>query len=305
MKTIIKKFIRKSFKLLNLPIKGTYWYKSNYDDVVKMKNWNIFNLDLVTLGSSAVKYDLDYYDFKINAANWAIAPQNTLNSFAILKNYHSFIKEGGCVLLFLCPFQGMVIDYDKKYYDRYHYFLHPILIKHFNEQTLRKIRKMIENPLCGTTNLSMKAIVKKILGKDLPRYLDAKEDAQNRINGWKKEFGIENLTDTLSRKNLMALKFNTDLLCEIVEFCKERSLKPVFGIVPATTILKNCITDDFMQKIFYNMIEEVQKRTEVQFMDFYRSTEFETEDLYLDSFLMNKKGRKLFTTRILNDLQCL
>jgi len=302
MKTIIKKLTRKLMKFLNIPIKKTWWYKQNYSDAAKMKNWYTFNLDLAVLGSSAVKYGLDFSSFEINAANWAMSPQNISSDFAILKNYHSYIKENGLLLFMLCPFSGMVIDVlDKRFYDRYHYFLHPILVKHFSEQTLKKIRRIIDYPLLGMPKASIKAMIKMLLGKDEPKY-PAKIDAQNRIDNWKKEFSIENFTDPLSEKNLKAIEFNTSMLCEMAEFCKERSLKPIFGIMPTTKILKNHIPMDFMQTAFYSMVEKIKDCTGALFLDFYRSSEFESEDLYLDSFLMNEKGRKLFTEKILKEV---
>ena len=289
--------------ILNALVKKTWWYKSNYGDAVKMKNWNTFNLDLATLGSSAVTYGLDYFAFKVNAANWAMAPQYTSLSFAILKNYHSYIRENGVLLLqLLCPFQGMAVDHSKEYYDKCHYFLHPVLVKHFSEQTLERVRRIIGYPLFGAPKASVKAVIKKLLGKDKPKYLDAKTDAQNRIDSWKKQFSIESFAQPLSEQNLKAIEYNTNILCEIVNFCKERSLKPVLGIMPVTKILKEHIPSDFMQRAFYNMVEKVNERTGVQILDFYRSPEFESESLYLNSFFMNEQGRKLFTKKILGEI---
>jgi|GEM_PF-1171821 len=303
MKTIVKKIVCKLVNKLNHQVKKTWWYKSNYSDAVKMKNWQAFNLELVTLGSSAVKYGLDYSGYKINAANWAMAPQNTATSFAILKNYHSFIKENGQLLLMLCPLQGMVIDYNKEFYDKYHYFLHPILVKHFSEETLKRVRKTIDYPALDNPKASVKLVIKNLLGKaNKPQYSNAKTDAQNRINAWKKEFSVENFSDQLSESNLKAIEYNTNLFCEMIEFCKERSLKPILGIMPTTKTLKDHIPTDFMQRAFYDMVQKVIAHTNVPFLDYYNSSEFESEDLYLDSFLLNEKGRKLFTDRVLKDL---
>jgi len=289
-------------KLINESIKKTWWYKSNYDDAVKMKNWHKFNLDLAVLGSSAVKHGLDFSSFEINAANWAMAPQNTYASFAILKNYHSFIKKNGLVLIMkLCPFGGMPTYYHHNY-DKLHYFLSPVLLRHFSRQTLKKIQRVIECPLLGAPKYSAKALIKTLLGKDKPKFLNAKTDAQNRIDGWKKEFSIKDFADPLSEENMRAIELNTNLLCEMAEFCKECLLRPVFGVMPATKTLKDCIPLDFVQRAFYNMMEEVKERTGVQFLDFYRSSEFESEELYMDSFLLNENGRRLFTKRVLREL---
>ena len=305
MRTIKKTALMKNnfLSLLNAPVKKTWWYESNYNDAVKMKNWNSSNLDIVTLGSSFAKYGMDYSGFSINATNWAMMPQNISSDFAILKNYHSYIKGNGVVMMMLCPFSGIVIDYNKEFYDKYHYFLDPILVKYFNEQTLKRISRIIDYPLLGAPKQSIKAVVKKLLGKDKPKYSKAKIDAQNRINSWKTEFSIDNFEDQFSEENLKAIEYNLNLLCEMVDFCKEHSLRPILGIMPATKTLKDHIPSDFMQIAFYNMVEKVKERTGVKILDFYRSSEFENEDLYLDSFLMNEKGRKLFTKKVLEELK--
>ena len=291
-------------KLLNYPLKKTWWYESTYGDAVKMKNWNTYGLDLVNLGSSSPKFACDYSNLEIKAANWAMAPQGLINDLAILKNYHSFIKENGfVVVLQICPFNLMTGEKKRKgYYDKYHYFLSPVLIKCFSRQTQKKICRMIDYPLLGSPKVAIKAIVKKMLGKDKACYLNAETDAKRRINSWKKQFLIESFSDPLSEEHLNAIKYNVNLLYEIIEFCRERSLKPVLGIMPATKTLKEHIPEDFMQRAFYDAVEKVKEDTGILFLDYYRSTEFENDDLYLDSFLMNKKGRELFTQRMLTDL---
>jgi len=308
MKKLLKKVVRKFFNFFSRKLKESRWYQFNCGDLVKMKNWNEFNLDLITLGSSAVKFGLDYSGYKIKAANWAMAPQDFNASFAILKNYHSFAKENGCLCLCLCPFQFLsdrrVPNRDNiEYWNKYHYFLSPVLIPHYSERVLQEIRNTVENPLLtAPLGVSIGALKARLSGKDKSQYPNAKIDAQNRIENWKKQFSIKDFSDSLSEENLKAIKYNTDIICEMAEFCKERSLVPVFGIAPATKILKDQIPGEFMQKAFFDAVEKVKERTEVLFLDYYRSSEFESDDLYLDSFLLNEKGKNLFTERVLKDL---
>ena len=292
------------FNLLNVPIKKTWWYESNYGNAVKMKNWNIFNLNLVNIGSSSAKFAFDYSEYKINAANWANQPQNLASDYEVIKNYYHFLCGNGIVIITLiCPFGGMVVDYDKDFYDKYHYFLLPNSVKYFNEETLERVEKIIENPLLTVPKTSIKSVIRKLCGIDKPKYPSAKIDAQNRINSWKKQFSIESFADPISGENMKAIEFNTNLLCEMVEFCKERSLKPILGIMPTTKTLKDHIPSDFMQKAFYDMVEEVKERTGVQVLDYYHSSKFENKELYLDSFLMNEKGATVFTKQVLTDLK--
>lgn len=307
MNNYINKVTHKIVQMLNNPIKQTWWYKSNYGDAVKMKNWNKFNLDLATLGTSSVKLGLDYTNIAgINAANWAMQPQSIESNFAILKNYHSFIKEDGIVLLLLCPFNLLSLNKDKNtsYFDRYYYFLSPVLIENFNAENNDRIKKIIETPLFANSSKAIKAIAKKVLGKEhkSSQYLNAKEDAKNRIAGWKKQFSMDNLENPLSKKHLVDIEFNVNLLCEMISFCNERSLKPVLGIMPISKELKQYIPQDFMQKAFLDPMYNIIEKSGVQFLNYYDSSNFENEDLYQDSFLLNKKGAEVFTKQVLFDL---
>jgi hypothetical protein len=73
--------------------------------------------------------------------------------------------------------------------------------------------------------------------------------------------------------------------------------------MPTTKILRDMIPQEFIQKAFYDVVEEVKRKTNAPFMDFYRSAEFLDKSLYRDSFLMNDKGRKLFTESVIRELK--
>ncbi|GHV12276.1 hypothetical protein AGMMS49938_04510 [Fibrobacterales bacterium] len=146
----------------------------------------------------------------------------------------------------------------------------------------------------------IKSWIKKIIR--IGKKTDAKTDAKKRIESWKKEFQIHSLTEPLSQKNKIAIEHKIEELCDIIDFCKERSLRPVLGIMPVTKVLRDAIPEEFIQTVFYDMVQEVQKKREVPVLDYYRSSEFLDSDLYSDSFLMNEKGRKVFTEKVLEDL---
>jgi hypothetical protein len=200
IRTEIKLCIKSSLKMINSCVKNTEWYRNTYGDVVKIKQHNVYNLDLMVLGSSAVKYGLDFSKQNIKAANFAMVPQDTATASAIIQNYHCFIKENGLLLLLLlCPFQGLGLDYPPSgdYHDRLHHFLHFNLMEQFSESILARVNWEIEYPLLFKTKTAVKALIKKILGKE-QRTIDPYTDAVNRLAGWKKEFNIKSLDDPIS-----------------------------------------------------------------------------------------------------------
>lgn len=301
------------FYCTNILLKKTKWYDSIYGDCVKFKKQK-FNTQVVNLGSSQGKYAFDYSKISVLGANWAVAPQPLSDDFRILKNYHSYIKEGGYVLFPLCPFSGFVEDYaDINHFRKCHYFLHPILNPHFSETIFQSMKREVEFPLLTVIKNPYKSL-KGILKNDFLKRTFAlkpfnpmnkvqlENDAANRIESWKKEFSLRNLSDALSSTNQNSIDFNNDLLCEIVDFCTERSLTPIVIIPPVTRQLSEAIPADFRQKTLYAMLKKAQDEKGLKVLDYFDDERFTDYSLYFNSFLLNAKGRELFTKQVLNDL---
>ena len=95
--------------------------------------------DILCFGSTPAKYDIDFSNnSEVRGYNLAIVPETIHYDFQVLKNYHSYLKEGGTVLFVLCPFTFLKDKYrpsDNSYVYkdiRYYPILHRAMIDHFD-----------------------------------------------------------------------------------------------------------------------------------------------------------------------------
>lgn len=88
---------------------------------------------------------------------------------------------------------------------------------------------------------------------------------------------------------------------ELVDFCTERDYKSVFVIPPVTEHLAKYFTPKFEEIYIYGYQKAIDR--EVITLDYSKEAEFRGNDsLYFNSFFLNKRGRNLFTQRVLKDL---
>lgn len=94
------------------------------------------------------------------------------------------------------------------------------------------------------------------------------KDAKRWIDGWKRQFGIEDF---------------------------EAPLTP-----PVTKHLGKYFTSKFQKLYIYDFLQQVDR--DVQTLDYSKDVELKEDDLYFNSFFLNARGRKLFTAKVLEDL---
>ena len=134
-------------RCLNKLVRNTCWYKTTiFGGATKFWDLNTFGLKIINLGSGAAEHDFDYTGLPFAASNWALGPQSLVHDFAILKNYYSYISDGGYVIITICPFSGLFSMYDKKHNFKYYTFLHPATIDNFDELERIEALKYKMNP---------------------------------------------------------------------------------------------------------------------------------------------------------------
>ena len=163
---------------------------------------------------------------------------------------------------------------------------------------------------------AIKAFIKYFLGKDKqigvhpetqmeynPMKNDELErDAKRWIDGWKKQFGISDFDASLTKENVEGRAYRIKLMQTLIDFCTERGYKPVYVIPPVTEHLAKYYTPKFEETYIYGYLKDVNR--EVLTLDYSKDKEFIfNDDLFFNSFFLNKRGRKLFTRRVLSDLE--
>ncbi len=319
---VMKRFFIRCLKVLSgsVLLYRTKWYKSFfidptheiYPDNTWYREHDERNFDLVNLGSSGGKWAFDYSGTNVKAMNWAQQPQTLLEDYNLLRHFHSILKQGGYVLITIMPFTGL----NKKtgVRDAMKYVKFDLQGEPIQPYLLKKAKLYASFPILFKMQ-AIKALVKYIIGKERnitpnPKSMmesnpmsaeQLEHDAQGWINGWKRQFGISDLDAPLTLENEEGREYRVKLMRELIDFCVERSYKPVYVIPPVTEHLGKFYTPTFEKTYIYDYLKSVDRN--VITLDYSKDTKFRSDDsLYFNSFFLNKRGRRIFTDQVLNDL---
>lgn len=305
------------FLLLNSAVKSTNWYKNVFVFTKQMcsnagyRDYLIRNLEVVNVGSNPARFAFHYDG--ILGENWSTGNQGKEMDLEILKFRHSFIKKGGIVLLPIVPFSS-VSGYLKKYRPEYLGIKYYAKFAHtLDKNQARNIAecneafKWIKYPLYYD-----RKAVRYLLFDEQPdtrlsipemplMYPQLVEDARHMMEGWLKEFNLKTLYDELTPELKEGFENSVKMMQTIIDFLLERELKPVIVLTPMSKPLQSYFTDDAKQRLIYDFINAIN-RPQVEFLDYSNSEELQTPQLYFNSLFMNLRGRKLFTQRVLRDL---
>lgn len=323
---MIRKIFRKlkhialiPLKILSKPIYATEWYKGFFvgidGETYPDNNWyrkhEERNFDLINLGSSGGKWAFDYSGFNIKAMNWAQQPQTLLEDFNLLRNYHSILKKGGIVLITIMPFTGLnkttgVRDAMKYLKIDAQDPIQPVEIKKARRYTQYPILmgkpaiKSVIKHWLGKEHIASNSKSKENLEKNPMSGTQLEADAKRWIDGWKKQFSIDDFEAPLTDENQVGREYRIKLMRELIDFCIERTYKPVYVIPPVTKHLSQYYTKKFEENYIYGYLSSVNRN--ILLLDYTNDESLKKDDLYFNSFFMNKNGRKKFTERVLKDL---
>jgi hypothetical protein len=301
--------IKPAFFILNKLTQRSNWYKNQLADGLKFCKQIPRNLDICNLGSNSGKYSFDYDDTGLIGENWALGPQTLSYDFRVLKNYFSYLKGGATVIILLCPFSSCIKDFeDDSYNYKYYSFLNPVLIRNYSRDTKKKVMNFVNAPFQDSPFTSIKRLIKDVpaisnimLSTETMDEESLKNDACVYIDNWEKQFIISDLDGTVSSNNLESIEYNSHLLQDMISFCLERKLTPVIVLPPMTKALSSRLSGIFRENYIYSFIRSANTK-QVPFIDYSDDERFDFPDLYYNSYLLNFKGRKLFTNTVLKDL---
>ena len=270
------------------------------------------NLDIVNLGSNPAKYGLFYEN--VRGQNWATGSQGLEMDLEILKYFHSYIKEGGIVLIPIMPFTAIsqYIKTKKEYWNDSYYIKFAKILDVSQVRQLpngSKLLRKIKYPLI------FDPLLIRYLFADVPTdnsleiseqtmsSVELEHDADRHIDGWKKEFDAATVKDFIIDSKYSPYRDESvAILRQIVEYCKERNLKPVLLTIPMSKYLAKRFDIDFRKKMVYDFVCELNIDG-LMFLDYMFDVRFDDSSLYNGSFFLNLKGRKLFSTQLMKDLR--
>lgn len=294
-------------KIANRIIIKTEWYREGFwKGTTKFWTISSCDYDVVNLGSNSGKYAFNYDVLPIKGQNWAIGPQSLVHDFSILKNYFSYLKEGGIVLIPVCPFSCLQVAYNKDANFKYYPILHPATIIGFDDAERTRAYKIRSNPFKEMPMYCVKNTLKEYFCKIKAwvkgsTEVDFSKNADSWIQSWKKQFVIENLNSPLSEKHKEEQADRARTLHEMILFCKERNLKPYIVLPPVHPELSSRFSSTFMKNYVYGLINAATDDESIV-LDYFNNALFHKDEYFQNSYYMNSIGAKVFTEKVLNDL---
>lgn len=291
---------------INGMIRRGYWYNNTlFADCRKFWSYRDFNTEVMNLGSTSAVNAFCYEGLNVKAANFALSHHPLSGDIAILKNYFSYLKqEGGIVIVPLCPFSSLSGNYqctDDKYYT----LLYPSTLPYYSPNRYEYVKRLKSRPLFSYTFIGFVQDIKKAVCKSKSMQLTEGQmtvDADRWMKSWMKEFSINDFETPLSLYNRDAIETASNILNEIISFCKERNIRPCLLIPPVYHTLGDKLKPEIRKLVIDSLLERVEDKT-VWYHNYMDDPSF-THDitLFRNSFLMNEKGAKLFTKKALIDI---
>lgn len=300
----------------NRLLKKTNWWKNKFLYTNKLvsnfgyRTYLVRNLDVVNVGSNPALFSFFYED--VLGENWSTGTQGLNMDFEILKYRFSFIKEQGTVLLPLVLFSS-VSEYlnTKKGWRTPEYYVKYLEAIDRN-QILRikdshRIFRYYKYPLL----YNWKSVKYLFKDADLDRRMEITsqtmsktellKNADSYIEQWKNEFDIKDLRAPLNGKLSDAMNENVVILNNIISFLLERNLRPVIVFPPMSSILKEKISEETFKTYVLDFVDKV-KYPQVKFLNYFHSEELSKNEFFFNALFMNQKGRRVFTKKVLKDL---
>lgn len=293
--------------ILNALIRRGFWYDNVFmTDTRKFNTYSTFNTMIVNLGSTSAWSAFNYQDINIKCANWALRRNSLAGDLAVLKNYSSFLKkDNAIVIISLCPFSSLSGSYEP-YEDRYYAFLHPSTIPFFTYAHNIQVQDKIRNPLKHYSFYGFVLDIKHLLPSFKCRKISEDNmnvDALNWIKNWMHEFSLTDLSSPLSLYNKDNVDDGVMYLDAIVDYCKQINAHPVIIVPPMYHSLASKF-DAESRKLLFEVFINKMKNKNVQYLNYMDDKQFTNDiSLFNNSYLMNERGARLFTKRVLTDLR--
>lgn len=294
--------------IANAIYKRTNHFNNQFVDVRKYWDMTTFpnNLQVVNLGSNHPKFGFDYSETGIKAVNCAVGPQTLEYDFAILRKITPYLTKDAFVIIPICLLKLFLYrQKSRSTHAKYYTFLAKEDIVGYSKMEQIKLLKF---PLIFNPRLLRFVLrdVKKDTRLELTEnpMKDAatlNKDADCWIDCWNREFDITLPTPNLSEENKSDIQQNIRILREMLEYCKMHNFKPIITILPVTDYLSSRFTDEFIQEHILRYIDAANS-VKVPVLNYLNDKRFTASELYINSFFMNKKGRKMFTKEIVKNI---
>ncbi|MEE1211719.1 MAG: hypothetical protein UHO11_04405 [Treponema sp.] len=268
------------------------------------------NFEVVNLGSNPALFGFFYENNR--GQNWATGSQGFPMDFEILKYYHSYVKEGGYVLVPIMPFSSIsnFLETRPDYWSDSYYMKFAKILDGAQARKLpnyRKFQLKMRFPVVFNPKL-MYFIFHDVspdnrlqIADQTMQAVELEYDAKRWIKGWMKEFAVKKYEDFWGVKFTPYFESGAKMLSEMIEYCLYRNLKPVIITIPMSSYLAKEFTPEFRQKMITDFVNKANVKG-VKVLDYMFDDRFSKPELFNGSFFLNLRGRKEFTRQVMKDL---
>lgn len=302
-------------KLNDLYKKTNHWknrrlFQKNFISNLGYRDNLTRNLDIVNLGSNPAMFGFFYENIK--GQNWSTGSQGLSMDYEILKYFHSYIRQGGYILIPIMPFTAIsqYLKTKTQYWSDEYYSKFAYILDYYQSLSLpngKKILLMNKYPILFNPNLlkyllhDSEVDTRLNISEQTMCDVELEQDAKMWMQNWMKEFDVKSYTEFWDSRFASYVAEAKTILKDIIDFCEYRDLNPVLITVPMSHYLAGNFTDDFKKNMIYDFINGLD--TKVLFLDYMFDKKFSDSDLYNGSFFLNLRGRKLFTREVVNELK--
>ena len=287
--------------IANALYKRTNHYNNQFVDVRKYWDMSTFPKDLqvVNLGSNHPKFGFDYSETGLNAMNCAVGPQTLEYDFAILRKITPNLASGAIVIIPICLLKLFLYrQKSRSVHAKYYTFLSREDIVGYSK--LEQIR-LLKYPLIFNPRL-LRFVIRdvpkdtrlELTENPMKDTVALNKDADMWINCWNREFNISLPNPKLSKENESDISQNICILREMLEYCKLHNFKPIITILPVTKYLSSRFTDEFINEHILRYIVAANS-VNAPVLNYLMDERFTAPELYINSFFMNRRGRRLFS----------
>ena len=107
--------------------------------------------------------------------------------------------------------------------------------------------------------------------------------------------------------NIIINNQELDAIYATINMCKENGWTPILITTPFLEEYTNQVwtnSPDFIS-LFYNIIDEIEVKTDVNYFDYSRNEEFATRyDYFMNSDHLNKEGARIFVDKLYAEVIC-
>lgn len=299
----LSKLIKKA--ILKIIQRGHWYSQVEFRDCRKFWEYNTFDTDVMVIGSASGAHAFNFDGIPIKGVNFAMSANPQCADLAILKSYHSYLNsEKSTVIITLCPFSALSGNYEYLA-DKYYTILPPPAMPVFYYWKKQAVYKKMRSPLQYYPLFALISDIKYFAlswRKITLSESEMEENARQLLDAWMKEFSWQSFDAPLSVVNKDGKQEAIRLLNETIIFCKERNISPVIIFPPMYHTLSDKFTPNARHILFESLIENVEDKS-VPFFNYMDDADFSNDrSLFKNSFLLNEKGSKVFTKRVLLDL---